>query len=90
MQIVFLYMRPTNVHEHKENPAVASAVCANKPGSSRRQQGAIILRLRSAVRGCRRDAIGLFGDMPILAMHMRISHRFPILEVADHTQDIEL
>jgi hypothetical protein len=67
-----------------------SAVCANKPGSSRRHQAAFILRLRSAVRGCRRDIIGLFGVIPILAMHMRISRRFAIPELADHTHEIKL
>jgi len=69
---------------------VASAVCANKPGSSRRQQGAITLRLRSAVRTCRQYAIGLFGGMSILAMHMRVARRFVIPELADHKQAIEL
>ena len=53
-------LRPVNSDSMRMSGTldVASAACVYKPGSSRRRQSAIILRLRSAVRGCRRDAIG--------------------------------
>lgn len=82
--------RQLDLHEHVGVSVAASAVCAKKPGSSRRHQRAFVLRLRSAVRGCRRDVIGFFGVIPLLAMHMRISRRFTIPEHADHTHEIRL
>jgi hypothetical protein len=82
--------RPLELHENVAGTRCGERGTREETCFITAPPGCLILRLRSAVRGCRRHVIGPFGVIPILAMHMRISRRFAIPELADRTQEIEL